>query len=187
MSPTAPTDALLDAARKMVEAADAAKPAPVADPGFDEPIQIHIRAPYVRFESGGRYYQPGEHVTITPERVTSEMWTDRDGNNTFTAQLDAGVRFRRGPWPSWEPVWVYGSDEWREARQAARADALKIADEDERGAALDALSERYGHRATNPTPSDYKTFYDRLYARRRDWETAHAHEQVASASTKAAK
>lgn len=97
----------------------------------------------------------GQVIDLTPQDV--EASRDRAGNSLWSLspqeQRDrwGEQRFGIGPWPDGEDVFVRGSVEWAEAREAARREAWQ-APASQRRAALADVEEKFG-----PAPVTSKT------------------------------
>jgi len=90
----------------------------------------------------------GESITLTAAQVADTV--DRDGNSFLDLSDDdqlarwGSVKFGQGPAPEGMAAWQDDSLARSDAREAARADALRIVDRGERIAALKAIDDKFG-------------------------------------------
>lgn len=91
---------------------------------------------------GGDIRPRGTSITLTPQLIEGTI--DRLGNSWLDEVDEPGSRIGRGPWPTDEPRWVYGSPDWSEEREAARRRAWAVIDPEERAAARAEVERVYG-------------------------------------------
>lgn len=126
-----------------------------AEPTEFAPFPIHFLGPVTLVadaDSGrGRVFAYGHELRMTPEIVA--LNTDRNGECRLAELIDdeagqvnawGAVRVRRGPWPEGVSRLEPGSYEWELAREAARQEAWKLADETKRSTAVADVVAQFG-------------------------------------------
>jgi hypothetical protein len=105
----------------------------------------------------------GDELLITNEVIMAN--TDTNGKCRLMEWIDDEPRqvrelgqvvVRRGPWPEGKSRLLYGDVEWQEAREAARQEAHKIENGQERTRALARVDQDYGPRPTSRTTATYR-------------------------------
>jgi hypothetical protein len=94
----------------------------------------------------GEVHPRGATVTLTPEKIAATV--DRTGRSWLDDVDGDDPRIARGPWPADQPVWVYGSSEWQQAREAASRSAWSHHDAVTRAQALAEVEHLYGPAST---------------------------------------
>jgi len=90
----------------------------------------------------------GMTVTITDELIRASR--DRNGDSWLQRLVDPNeTRFAMGPFPSNQPVFKPGSNEFERERERRRQAAWAVADEGDRAKALKAVQAEFG--APGPT------------------------------------
>lgn len=122
-------------------------------------LSVHTR-PHATDSS--RVLSYGEELLVTPEVVLAN--TGVDGKCRLLELVDDEPRqirelgqvvVRRGPWPGGSRL-LPGDFPWQEAREAARQEAHKIEDEQERLKALRQVEQEYGPRPTSRTTATFR-------------------------------
>lgn len=120
-----------------------------------DPFPIHFLGPISLIVGAGsgpaRVFAFGHELLMTP--AIAALNTDRNGEFRFLDLLDdearqvaawGEVRARRGRWPEGVSRLEPSSYEWELAREAARQEAWKLADESKRAAALADVVSQFG-------------------------------------------
>jgi len=100
------------------------------------------------FGGGGRTSRRGDELVLTEAII--EANSDRNGDTWLDLtehdqrRVHGRVLFRRGPWPTDAEIYVRGSSEWIDAREAARRAAWSLQDPSARNEALAAVHGRFG-------------------------------------------
>lgn len=100
------------------------------------------------FGFGGRTSKRGDELKVTAELRAAnsdrngDCWLDQSEDEQLA--LHGRVLFRRGPWPDDADLYVRGSSEWQDAREAARKAAWSLQDPRARNEALAAVHSRFG-------------------------------------------
>lgn len=167
-------DAILAQAAAILSKRNEPAPAPEPAPptSIEGPTLVHVLAPSVflgesgrrdRFGAIPREAKRGEEVFVTPEQLTVEIMTNRDGSNSFDRMLargDVGL----GPLPAWVRPWRYGDGSWKHARAEATAKAKALPDAEERHGALEAIVAHFGPDEHSMTPAGAEKYYARIAA-----------------------
>ncbi len=123
-------------------------------------LSVHTRP---HSTDSSRVLSYGEELLITPEVVMAN--TGVDGKCRLLELIDDEPRqvrelgqvvVRRGPWPEGQSRLLYGDVAWLEAREAARQEAHKIENDQERLRALAKVEQDYGPRPTSRTTATFR-------------------------------
>lgn len=92
----------------------------------------------------------GTDLLVTDEIIA--LSRDRNGRSTLLDRIEAGnVGIHLGRWPSDLPRLEPGSNEWHDAKEAARKTAWTVEDEARRKAALARVAAEFGGIPTSKT------------------------------------